>query len=79
MAGFVAIALICQVSLAPADCTEATAQDVMSVRVDSELGCTTGWQDVVARSAFAKDIGTTSYLKTLCRPAPPERPEGKRR
>ncbi len=71
MEEFVAIALICRMSLAPSECTEATAQDVMSVRVHSELGCITGWQDVVARSALAKDIGTTSYLKTLCRRTAP--------
>ena len=73
MSGFVAIVLICQMSLAPDDCTEATARDVMSIRVDNELGCTSGWQDVVARSAFADDIGKGSYVKTLCRRAEAER------
>jgi hypothetical protein len=38
-----------------------------------------GWQDVVARSTLAREIGKTAYVKTLCRraaagtgkPAPP--------
>jgi hypothetical protein len=67
MSGFVAIILICQMSL-PADaCDEASARDVMSVRVDNEIGCTNGWQDVVARSPLADDIGKGSYVKTICR------------
>ncbi|HEX7968419.1 MAG TPA: hypothetical protein VF502_09375 [Stellaceae bacterium] len=74
MSGFVAVVLICQTSLAPGACTEATARDVMAIRVDNELGCANGWQDVVARSAFADDIGKGSYVKTLCR-----RAEGDRR
>jgi hypothetical protein len=38
----------------------------VSVRVDNEIGCTPGWQDVVARSPLAADIGKGSYVKTLC-------------
>lgn len=69
MSGFVAIILICHMSL-PADaCTEASARDVMSVRVDNEIGCISGWQDVVARSPMADDVGKGSYVKTLCRRA----------
>jgi hypothetical protein len=71
---FIAIILICQVSLPPDRCTEDTARDVMSIRVDNELGCTSGWQDVVARTAFADDIGVGSYVKTLCRRAADEEP-----
>jgi hypothetical protein len=69
MTGFVALVLICQISVPQEDCTEVTARDVMSIHVDSELGCTSGWQDVIARSAFAQDIGKTAYIKTLCRRA----------
>jgi len=43
----------------------------MSVRVDNELGCTNGWQDVVARSPLADDVGKGSYVKTICRRAEP--------
>ncbi len=67
MSGFVAIILICQMSLPSDACTEASARDVMSIRVDNEIGCTTGWQDVVARSPLADDIGKGSYVRTLCR------------
>jgi hypothetical protein len=69
MSGFVAIILICQMSLPSDACTEASARDVMSMGVDNEIGCTTGWQDVVARSPLADDIGKGSYVKTLCRRA----------
>lgn len=72
MAPFSAIILICLTSVAPADCTEGTAVDVMSIGAESELACTSGWQDVVARSPLADDIGTTVYVKTLCRCEPIE-------
>jgi hypothetical protein len=67
MQQFVAIVLICLKSVAPENCSEATAADVMSIPADSELTCTTGWQDIVARSALAGGIGTESYVKTVCR------------
>jgi len=35
--------------------------------VENELSCVMGWQDVVARSALAAEIGSTAYVKTLCR------------
>jgi hypothetical protein len=31
----------------------------------NELACIMGWQDVVARSAPARGIGKTAYVKTL--------------
>jgi hypothetical protein len=64
--GFVAIILICANTLAAADCTEDNALDVMSIGADNELQCTQGWQDLVARSAFGKDVGTTAYIRTKC-------------
>jgi hypothetical protein len=69
MQDFIAIVLICQMSLPQDACTETTARDVMSVHVDSELGCSSGWQDIVARSAFADDVGKSAYVKTACRRA----------
>jgi hypothetical protein len=66
---FVAVVLICLNSLAPAACDETTAADVMSNEVENELSCVMGWQDVVARSALAREIGRTAYVKTLCRSA----------
>ena len=64
---FVAIILICLNSIASEACDERTAADVLSTGVESELSCVMGWQDVVARSALANDIGRTAYVKTLCR------------
>lgn len=60
------ITLICLASVPSDQCTEATATDVLSKHVDSELGCSTGWQDVIARSAQAYDIGGDVYVRTLC-------------
>jgi len=67
MASYTAIVLICLKSVAPADCDERSAIDVLSTVVDSELHCTMGWQEVVARSSLRDGIGDTSYLKTVCR------------
>jgi hypothetical protein len=66
---FVAVILICLNSVAAEACDETTAADVMSNGVESELSCVMGWQDVVARSALAHEIGRTAYVKTLCRRA----------
>jgi hypothetical protein len=70
MSGFIAVVMICQLSVPRESCTEQTARDVMSIHVESELGCNTGWQDVIARSAFADDVGKTAYIKTECRRSP---------
>ena len=67
MSPFVAIILICLNTVAPAACDETTAADVLSTGVENELSCVMGWQDVVARSALAGEIGRTAYVKTLCR------------
>ncbi|HLY57352.1 MAG TPA: hypothetical protein VKS60_17450 [Stellaceae bacterium] len=67
MQEFVAIILICANSV-PADrCDEKTALDVMSTVVDNELGCTSGWQEVIGRSALREEIGKTAYVRTICR------------
>jgi hypothetical protein len=77
MEQFVAVILICLNSVTPAACDERTAADVMSTEVESELQCTSGWQEVVGRSALAQDVGQSAYVKTLCRrvqsPDVPER------
>lgn len=66
MDGFQAIILVC-LNGTPADqCNEQTAVDVLSTHVATELGCLTGWQDVIARSAQAKDAEQT-YVRTICR------------
>jgi len=64
---FVAVILICLDTVPPAACNETTAVDVLSNGVESELSCVMGWQDVVAHSALADQIGKTAYVKTLCR------------
>ena len=69
---FVAVILICVNSVAAEACDETTAADVLSTGVERELACVTGWQDVVARSALATEIGRTAYVKTLCRRADAE-------
>jgi hypothetical protein len=73
---FVAVILICLNTVAQEACDETTAADVVSAGVENELSCVMGWQDVVARSALAGEIGRTAYLKTLSRRAgaDPSRP-----
>src|SRR5260370_19727051 len=66
---FVAVILICLNRVAREACDETTVADVLSIGVESELSCVMGWQDVVARSALAAEIGRTAYVKTLCRRA----------
>ncbi len=66
---FVAVILICLNTIAPEACDETTAADVLSTGVENELSCVMGWQDVIARSALAAEIGRTAYVKTLCRHA----------
>jgi hypothetical protein len=66
---FVAVILICLNAVATEACDETTAADVLSTGVENELSCVVGWQDVVARSALAAEIGRTAYVKTLCRRA----------
>ena len=54
---FLAIVLICPLIAGAADCDEDTALDVLSVRVGNEMGCTMGWQEIIARSAFKDKVG----------------------
>ncbi|CAM5767196.1 hypothetical protein LMIY3S_02080 [Labrys miyagiensis] len=67
MASFSAIVLICLVAVPQEECNEKTAVDVMSVRVASEIGCAMGWQELVARSSLREGLGSSAYLKTICR------------
>lgn len=64
---FVAVILICLNTIPPDSCNETTAADVMSNGVENELRCVMGWQDVVAHSALAHEIGKSAYVKTICR------------
>lgn len=74
---FVAVVLVCLNSVPQAECDEANAADVHTVGVSNEVGCVTGWQEIIARTPLATEVGTKVYLKTLCRrstaqaPTPP--------
>ncbi len=67
MEKIVGVILICLTSVAPPDCNEKTAVDVLSNRVASELDCTRGWQEVIGRSALRDEVGRSAYVKTFCR------------
>ncbi len=67
MDAYAAIILICAASVPAPDCNETNALDVLSRTVPSELACTMGWQEVIARSTLKEGLGTDTYLKTLCR------------
>ena len=72
---FVAVILICLNTVPVDQCDDKTALDLQSTVVQNELGCVTGWQDVIARSSLRKDIGVTAYVRTRCerRPVPSHR------
>jgi hypothetical protein len=67
MSSYIAIVLICAASQGQDACTERTAIDAMSTKVRSEVACTMGWQEIIARSALRHELGSTTYLKTVCR------------
>jgi len=67
MTGFQAIILVCLNSVPSDRCTEETATDILSKHVETELGCASGWQEVIGRSAQAYEIGSDSYVRTICR------------
>ncbi len=68
---FAAILLVCLASLPPERCVEATAVEVRSIVVGNELGCTQGWQELIAREPQAA-TGEPVYLKTVCRRIKPQ-------
>ena len=69
--GFAAVLLVCLASVAREECTEATAVEVRSIVVDNELGCTQGWQELIARAAEGVHGEEAIYLKTVCRRVKP--------
>lgn len=64
---FTAILLVCAMPVDPGRCNEVSALDLISTVVSSELGCNTGWQEVMARGSLREGIGERFYIKTLCR------------
>jgi hypothetical protein len=67
MSAFIAVVLVCANGLPQEACTDAQALEVRTVRVGNELGCATGWQEIIARTDLREAIGRTAYLKTECR------------
>jgi hypothetical protein len=70
MDGFQAIILVCLNGTPAEQCTERNAVDVLSTHVANELGCLTGWQDVIARAQQAGEAAQT-YVRTICRRSRP--------
>lgn len=64
---FLAIVFVCANAIPIQSCGEDNAQEVRKVRVSNELGCTGGWQEIIARTDLSQDVGKTAYLKTECR------------
>lgn len=71
MPDFAAILLVCLASLPPEQCAEATAVEMRSTIVRNELGCTQGWQELIAHEPQAAS-GEPVYLKTACRRTKPQ-------
>jgi hypothetical protein len=71
MSTFTAIILVCLSSVGQESCDETNAVEVRSTRVANELGCVSGWQEIMARADAAGEIGRTTYVKTLCRRTAP--------
>ena len=67
MHGFAAIVLICLGSTSVQDCDENNAIVLKSIHVNNELGCSTGWQEIIARGGLKESLKDGAYIKTLCR------------
>jgi hypothetical protein len=67
MTGFQAIVLICLATSPREACDETNAIVSRSVHVENELGCTSGWQEIIARGGLQESLKGGNYLKTLCK------------
>lgn len=67
MNGFQAIVLICLAGTPHEACVEDNAVVFRSVHVGNELGCTNGWQEIIARGGLQESLKGGNYLKTLCK------------
>ena len=65
MSTFLAIVFVCAAATPVPACDQDTALDVRVVTVANELGCTMGWQEIMARAG--ESPGGDTYLKTACR------------
>ena len=70
--GFAAILLVCLTTLPQQQCDETTAIELRSIVVDNELGCATGWQELLARAPDRPPGEPPTYLKTVCRRIKPQ-------
>ena len=70
--GFAAILLVCLATLPQQQCDETTAIELRSIVVDNELGCATGWQELLARAPDRPPGEPPTYLKTVCRRIKPQ-------
>jgi hypothetical protein len=69
--GFAAVLLVCLASVPSSGCNEETALDVRSIVVDNEMGCVSGWQELIARTGDGARGDAPTYLKTICRRVAP--------
>lgn len=67
MNAFIAVVLVCAHGIPQEACTDDLASEVRKVRVTNELGCASGWQEIIARTDLSEEVGKTTYLKTECR------------
>lgn len=67
MPGFTATLLVCLIATPIDQCDTRTAVGIVSRHVDNELYCASGWQELAAHLAEGQDIGTRTYVRTLCR------------
>jgi hypothetical protein len=66
MDGLQAIILVCLGTVFPDQHAEQPAIAGVSKHVDTGLGCSSGWQHVIARSAQGDNVGPDPYARTLC-------------
>ena len=67
MNDFQAIVLISLAAKPSQSCGEDNAIVSRSVHVDNELGCTSGWQEIIARGGLQESLKGGNYVKTLCK------------
>ncbi|KAA2237477.1 hypothetical protein [Salinarimonas soli] len=67
MSVFLAVVLVCATATPVEACDDTTALEIRTVKVENELGCTMGWQEIMARATGDTPAEEGTYLKTACR------------
>jgi hypothetical protein len=67
--------MICLATTPRDACGDENALVFRSIHVDNELGCTSGWQEIIARGGLRESLVNGNYIKTLCRREGPAKPE----